>query len=358
MLNIKLGTINGIAMLLAAGISSTALASEKETAQANQDRFIEYIKESESAAPGVPYESIDKDNLPEHKARWSDFLPIFGKEAREQGYILPLPFGVSLIGLTQQQPFKVERIGIAINDKESDFINGIVDDVVSAENLIVSDTTFNLRLDAWIFPFWNIYGLAGYTDGSTELDIRFQSDTVLNIPAVGGAFTGPAFCTGLGLSYDGTTDPQSCLIDLRATGVAPVKLNFHGTVLGYGTTIAGGIGNFFGMFDVNYSEADINIAKNRTEQTVYSARLGWNGSAGIWTGQIWVGGMQQDIKQTLFIEVPGVPIDAIIDQKVRSPSNYLVGGAWNFSPEWQLIMESSFLLSDRQQFLMQLSYRM
>lgn len=48
---------------------------------------------------------------------------------------------------------------------------------------------------------------------------------------------------------------------------------------------------------------------------------------------------------------------AVIDQKASAPYNYLIGSIWNINENWSLLMQSSFLLSKRQQFMMQLGYR-
>jgi hypothetical protein len=333
---------------------------QEQTQQSGYDKYLERVKERESSTPGVAYESVDKTVLPQHQERWSDFLPILGKEAREQGYVLPLPFGISLGGLTQEQPFKVSRIGLAFNGQENDAINSAIDNSITARDLTVSDTTFTLRFDAWILPFWNVYGIAGRTDATArlKLDVDLEVPTLLlaGLGVGGGPLTpGATRCGNLGLSYN-VPPPTGGSCQGTAVGI-PVKVKFDGDVLGYGTTIAGGYGDFFGMFDVNYTEADINIAIEKTEQTVYSARIGWAGSVGIWNGQIWVGGMKQDINQELYLKAPGTNAAVIIDQHASSPYNYLVGGAWNFNEEWQLILESSFLLSDRNQFMFQLVRR-
>ncbi len=346
---------------------SSSVRSDPD-ADMSYQAYLKHVKQRESNSTQVAYESVDKSNLPLHEPRWTDFLPILGQQARDEGYVLPLPFGVSSVLMVQEQPFEVKSIGVAFSDNESNVINGIVDNIITPENLKVSDQTLNFRFDAWIFPFWNIYGILGKTQGKAELDLRLSSDSELNIPTVllaasgigGGAFvSGPNRCTRLNLKYNGNAGglTGACVVDLTANTLYPTQLDFHGDVYGYGTTVAGGYGDFFGMFDINYTEADVNIAKENTEQTVYSARIGWNGSMGYWSGQLWVGGMKQDIRQVLYIEVPDTPIAAIIDQEVSSPYNYLIGGSWNINQTWQIILESSFLFSDRQQFMMQGSYR-
>jgi len=351
--------------------SSTELQSNNESAiilseqQQNQcaqycseakanESYKQQVNDRQNPVSSVGYELVIPKALPPRN-RWSDFLPFLGKEAREAGYLLPLPFGISLVGLTQQQPFTVSEIGLEIDGKQSEIINDFIDNSITAKNLKVSDTTYNLRFDAWILPFWNVYGLVGKTKGKAELelDVDLELPTLLLAAAGIGSGLNDKRCTSINLPFQGPA-PGHCLVS--AEGI-PTTLNFHGTVLGYGTTIAGGYGDFFGMFDVNYTEADINIAIEKSKQTVYSTRLGWNGSIAAFQGQIWLGAMKQDIKQQLAVSTPGNKVAVLIDQHASSPWNYLIGAQWNITEEWAVIAETNLAFSDRQQFMMQLGYR-
>lgn len=324
--------------------------SEKKT----DDSYKQQVHNRQNPVSSVGYELVIPEALPPRN-RWSDFLPILGKEARESGYLLPLPFGISLVGLTQQQPFTVSQIGLEIDGQQSDIINDFIDDSITAKNLKVSDTTYNLRFDAWILPFWNVYGIVGRTKGKAELelDVNLELPTLLLAAANIGSGFNDKRCTSINLPFQGPA-PGDCLVN--SEGIS-TTLNFHGTVLGYGTTIAGGYGDFFGMFDMNYTEADINIAIEKSKQTVYSTRLGWNGSIGIYQGQIWLGAMKQDIKQQLAVSTPDSKVAVLIDQHASSPWNYLIGAQWNITEEWAVIAETNLAFSDRQQFMMQLGYR-
>ena len=316
--------------------------------------YKQQVHKRQNPDSSVGYELVIPEALPPRN-RWSDFLPILGKEAREAGYLLPLPFGISVIGLTQEQPFKVSKIGLQIDGKQSDEINDSIDNAISAKNLRVSDTTYNLRLDTWLFPFWNVYGLVGKTTGQAnlELDVDLEIPTSLLVLTGIGSGLNEKRCTSINLPFKGP-NPGGCLVSAKDI---PTKLNFHGTVLGYGTTVAGGYGDFFGMLDMNYTEADINIAIEKSTQTVYSGRIGWNGNIATYQGQVWIGAMKQDIKQQLAITANGGKVAVLIDQEASSPWNYLIGGQWNISEEWSIIAESNFAFSDRQQFMMQLGYR-
>jgi len=320
----------------------------------SDESYKQQVHNRQNPASSVGYELVIPEALPP-RDRWSDFLPILGKEAREAGYLLPLPFGISVVGLTQEQPFSVSKIGLEIDEQQSDIINDFIDNTITAKNLKVSDTTYNLRLDAWILPFWNVYGIIGKTKGKAELelDVDLELPTLLLAATGIGSGFNDKRCNSINLPYQGPA-PGGCLVSVQDI---QTTLHFNGTVLGYGTTVAGGYGDFFGMFDVNYTEADINIAIEKTQQTVYSTRLGWNGSIGVYQGQIWVGAMKQDIEQQIAVPLVENKVTVLIDQHTSSPVNYLIGAQWNITEEWAVIAETNFAFSDRQQFMMQVGYR-
>ncbi|MGF1737392.1 hypothetical protein [Photobacterium satsumensis] len=134
---------------------------------------------------------------------WSG-LPIFGDKARELGYELPIPVGFGIYMNTQEVDY------IAENDFNILAHGGTLGRLcgfgggrgastqrgkpapqppqssscamsIPAENVSITgkDESIQLRLDAWVFPFMNIYGLAGYTRGSKNI-LADLSDVTIN----------------------------------------------------------------------------------------------------------------------------------------------------------------------------------
>lgn len=342
-------------MINAESSSEESSSSVTQTQQTpSEPDYSERIKQRQNPNTSIAYESID-NVAPPYQERWSDFLPLLGKEAKEQGYVLPRPFGLSVIGFHQKQPFDVTNIGLKINNQSPDLINEIISNTVTATDLTVTDTTLNLRADAWLLPFFNVYALAGRSDIKAKLQLNVDA----SIPASGG----PTLCNALNLPYQ-ETQPGTILPPKPSEGEcliqqsAPVTLDIEGDNLGVGFTIAGGYGDFFGMLDMNYTESDLDIATDKAKTTVISTRLGWNGAFGNYGGSLWIGAMHQDVKQTLNIPIQGSGIAAVIEQEGSAPLNYLLGGRWNFSEAWEVILETNAGFAERQQFMMQLSYRM
>jgi len=247
----------------------------------------------ENPVSTIPYESGETDTSV-CEDRWSNFLPIWGRAACERGYVLPRPFGISAGYMHQDQPFDVGDI----------FVNGVdvkTPGVAVVEEVQNRESTWTLRMDAWILPFWNVYGILGRTSGDAE--------------------------------------------------------GYKADVIGYGTTIAGGYKDFFGMVDYNRTRADLDISLTDARATVISSRIGWNGKLGGFTGVLWVGAMYQDIAQTLDLplDIGNSVLNVSIDQSTQVPWNYLVGGQWDINRSLSLLAELGF--GRRRSQMINLTYR-
>jgi hypothetical protein len=277
----------------------------------------------ENPASPIPYEKGEAStNVCEE--RWSSFLPIWGREACERGYVLPRPFGISAGYMHQKQPFDVNEVFVNGVDVKTPGV-AVVDEVQNEE------TTYTLRLDAWILPFWNVYGILGRTSGDADGPLAID--------------LGPVFPVLCGLPGN------DCAIDTT------FAISYDADVVGWGTTVAGGYKDFFGMIDYNRTTADLDISITDAKATVISSRIGWNGQIGGFMGVLWVGAMYQDISQVL-----DLPIDigedtllVSIDQSTQVPWNYLVGGQWDINRSFALLLEIGF--GRRKSQMLNLTYR-
>lgn len=142
--------------------------------------------------PAYAYHGAEPADLPAPESRQpaaaasSSLLPLLGDEARKRGYVLPLPFGVSINYMDMRQNINVDSInftGLSLDGRNIDcgkdpvckhavnniFANG----PVSLDNSFQigvghtreSSKTETLKLDAWLLPFMNVYGLVGHTEG-------------------------------------------------------------------------------------------------------------------------------------------------------------------------------------------------
>ncbi len=277
----------------------------------------------ENPVSTVPYES-GKSSISTCEDRWSNFLPILGKEACERGYVLPRPFGVSLGYMHQEQPFDVGDVLVNGVDVKNPGL-AVVNEVQNEES------TITLRFDAWILPFWNVYGILGRTEGDADGPLMVNLAPIF-----------PGLCK--------LTD-NNCQIDTK------FELDYTADVTGFGTTIAGGYKDFFGMIDVNRTNANLDISTTDAEATVVSSRIGWNGKLGGFTGVLWVGAMYQEIEQTLDLEIDigDNLVDVEIEQSTAEPWNYLIGGQWDINRSFAVLAEFGF--GERSSQMLNITYR-
>src|SRR6185295_4360690 len=97
-----------------------------------------------------------------------DWLPIWGRDAREKGFDLPLPFGVGLTYTYIHQNMVVSDVKINGNP-----LNVNLRDAETATHTGV------FRADVWLLPFLNVYGLFGETAGTTKPVLAFANGQTL-----------------------------------------------------------------------------------------------------------------------------------------------------------------------------------
>lgn len=242
--------------------------------------------------------------------RWSDFLPLWGRQARAAGYDLPRPFGLAIGYMAQKQPFAVDDLTL-----ESSGVSFDLRDAVSVKGLTNEDRTSNVRLDAWLLPFLNVYAVATRTSGRAR----------------GTAIAGSV----PGLLPDG--------------GVFPFDMHYSGRGYGGGVTLAGGWRNFFGVLDSNYVTTNLDISSVNARSIVTSLRLGYRGALGPFRGSVWVGGMYEDIAQTFDIPIGSVGFGhilpggrAVVAESPTTPLNAVVGARWRLTRGFDLMAEYGF----------------
>ena len=182
--------------------------------------------------------------------RWSSFLPLLAEEAEKRGIELPLPFGAGLVFYHLSRDIEITDVRVGRNGAPPASVSDFAQ-LASTSNV----DNLNLKLDAWLLPFFNVYLIAGY--------IWNQSDTHINV-------TLPAILPG---------NP-----DRQVEVTVPTEI--EGTVGGLGLTMAGGYGPYFITYDANFAQADLGF-DDKFKAVVTSIRGGWNGKAGSRPLRVW-----------------------------------------------------------------------
>lgn len=262
-------------------------------------------------------------------------FPLFREMA--EGYDLPEPYGAGLNHMRIRQGIAVDSIrftGLSMGKLPLDNLIS-----VTAGNTRQKSHTETLRLDAWVLPFMNVYGLAGRTKGHSVSDVK------VSVPA----FTGGAF-------------PSAPVQTM------PFRLDFKGTTYGAGATLAGGVNDSFASLDMNYTQTRFDVLDGHINAFTFTPRVGYRfttpGNTALHLPQgklsLWVGSMYQDIQQTFRGQLAdlSMPSPALqqwlsrlnkngnarfeVTQHLTTPWNMLAGVRYDVTPDFNLTAEAGF----------------
>lgn len=236
---------------------------------ANSDRPLFSVTMSES---GVP-QNNDQGGITRSSSSESRVLPIWGDEARARGYDLPEPFGAGYSYMNLRQNIIVDDIKFRFTSPDWQGMQNAIN--IEPGRTREKNETHLLKLDTWVLPFMNVYGVYGKTKGTSKTNLN---DVTLAL------FPG--------------TPAISLAKDI------PFELDFKGKTYGGGVTFAGGYDQFFGSLDLNYTRTNLDILDGNITAFVVTPRVGYEfifepliTGQGNTKVQVWTGAMYQDITQ-------------------------------------------------------------
>ncbi len=262
---------------------------------------------------------------------WSG-LPIWGVEAEARGYTIPNPFGIGFTAYSARQPVNIQDLQLGRNREPP----------ISVKNFLQIDTVdtsqenVSAKLDVLVFPFLSVYGILGYTRGTTKGVIQVPGDPILGIIEprqlqLNASFNGPTY--GAGFTLQGGTKVDDWR-DLTAIVVA--DWNRTRTNLSF--------------------ENETLIAETKPMATVFSARVGLHFTVDPARGAaVWVGGMHQKIQQAVAGSVANTDLQFIVIQSPAKPWNTLLGGLLDFGKNGYVLIEGG--LGARKSILAAAVYR-
>jgi hypothetical protein len=256
-------------------------------------------------------------------------IPIWGEKVREMGFDLPLPFGAGVNFTLMNQGLDIQELRVGVGS-ESTEPSGI-----SFSDARARDKAATMRLDAWLLPFVNVYGLFGYINGNAQLDVNIPGLSIGPVPVI----------------------PEFTL---------PVDEDYEGTTFGGGITLAGGYKSFFGSVDANYTHSEIDVVDGEIKTLTISPRLGLlfdpsyiPGSFAIWIGAMYMR-YKQEISDSINLadidpRLPAVDLKYDLDLENEEPWNFLFGGQWEITKRWQIMVEGG--IGERKQLITGVFFR-
>jgi hypothetical protein len=212
---------------------------------------------------------------------------------------LPRPWGVSLDFFTMDQDYDIKSLtfdlpGVSLGDPSK------IDVTNEVEH-------YDLKADAWVLPFLNVFGLVGRVSIDTLVDFS-QAEITPPIPL----------------------------------GIVPVS--FDGTVWGGGFTLAYGTERWFTSVTTTFTstntsgDLDSKVTSTSVQPRIGLLRNGW---------RFWVGAMYLDTDEkhsgVFDLGLPGLnAIPFEIELASRDSWNYAVGGGYELSDRLSLTLEAGF----------------
>lgn len=244
--------------------------------------------------------------------------PLFGKGMAGDRN-LPRAFGIGIDYFSMSQPYQIDSLSFItppafplppITDPSVILVDNEVEHV-------------DLKLDLWLFPFLNVFGIYGSIDGRTTVDLRS-----VGIP----------------------------LLD-------SVALDYDGDVYGGGLVLAVGGDKWFASLTGTFTDTDLSGGFNSSvEATTIQPRIGVRASENT---EVWIGGYFIDAEEshsgTILLDLgpagPGfpIPIGFAVDLSQQEDFNFSLGIHSMFSEHWEATVEVGG--GDRNTVLGNLTYR-
>lgn len=213
-----------------------------------------------------------------------------------RGIELPNPVGLGVTFYSQNQPYETESMAVQYPGVDQGLLQNL--------NIENETTTFHLRLDYWVLPFLNVFGLGGNIDSSTRIEL---SQVELGLPIT--------------------------LDDLI--------VNLDGTMFGLGGVLAFGGKKWFGTVAYQLTETNLKESDSAVSAWVLTPKVGrrFNGGAG------WIGGMYQQAQEEHngIFDMPGIgDIPYEVKLREQQPWNVVAGATYGITRHWIVTAQAGF----------------
>jgi len=296
---------------------------------------------SELSIPNTDFEDGSKqsDDAPRI---WNRKLPFLAQKVIDEGYDLPLPYGVGLTYADVDQEQLLSSLEVGINGRDRRPV-----DFVEFDGARSLSQSTSLKLDAWIFPFMNVFAMIGQVDGKAPVDVVVD---------------GNGFLEDLEVNCDRPPPSPLCPLLQDNFFTLPIEASFKGNTYGIGATLAGGWKNWFVAIPLNWTYADMDGSKtDGTSFTVtprggYLFNLGRAGNLALFAGGNY---LDSDLTVDGSYTLPGADLtfDYLIDQQNKDSWNAVLGFNWDINRNLSWSLEYNGFIGSRTAWISSLVWR-
>ncbi len=274
---------------------------------------------------------------------WPYRLPFLGQAVVDKGYDLPLPYGFGITAVNTQQDVEIQGLEIGFNGAPLQPY-----EFVSFADTNVDATSYQFKLDAWLFPFMNVFALYGKVSGDVASDVTLDGNTLLD---------------QLGTDCSRLIPPIECLLFRDQNFVLPIRVDVDTTSYGFGTVFAGGWKGWFAVLPISSTYTRGRKSVTEGNSLTITPRIGRNFNIGnLGNMSVYVGGnrLDSDLTVTGVFDVPDteLSIGYKIDQQNVDRWNYVLGFNWNIGRHVNWGLEYNGFSGSRETWLTTINLRL
>lgn len=258
-------------------------------------------------------------------------LPLLADQPAFAGNNLPKPFGISLLYTWIEQDMRLDSLEFSTASGRSGQF-----DTVRFRQSEARNKSPQLKLDAWLLPFMQLFAVVGNADIKSRVDTEIQGSDLLTLAGVG-ALCGPG------------PSPPAC----DATFSFSPRRHFSGTNYGIGTQLGYRWGRTFAGMNISYFYTDLDEDSSDIKTLKLTPRIGSQVASGRWGKlDLYTGANYLDIDMTLesrfsrtIAGLPGngtVSGDFRIKQRNDDRWSFLLGSRWAINRSVQLTLETGY----------------
>jgi len=299
---------------------------------------------SDVSVPSTGFRTVDKQKEDAPRV-WNHALPFLAQKVVDKGYDLPLPYGAGLIFSINDQEQSISQLEVGINGRDK-----VPFEFVSFDKALTKTDSVNAKLDAWLFPFLNVYAIYGPLEA--DADIEFVID-------------GNGMLEHLGIDCGGLIRPRLCDRLQDQDFLLPIHTDPSGTSWGVGGVLAGGWKGWFVTIPFNYSWVDLGdtIAEGDPILTV-TPRFGRNfvlgdmGNFALFAGGNYLKSeLQISGTYRIPVEDEELTFDYTVQQKNKDAWNLVFGFNWDLNKQFSWNMEYDGFIGSREAFIASVTWR-
>lgn len=105
------------------------------------------------------------------QVEYNYLLPIWGQQVYKKGFDIPYPVGAMANYIWMKQGIIISNFELGVKNENVDIPLTDIDEFMDWGTNTNTSYAFNFRPDVWVFPFLNVYGLFGYGQSTTEINL-------------------------------------------------------------------------------------------------------------------------------------------------------------------------------------------